>query len=323
MFQLQVIHPRLLGTEQKIGKSINFNAIMFFRHIKISRSQSRFHVTNIDTKLLRSSGGSYRTVHITIDQNHIWLALFKNRAHRLHRLSPKARAVAYDPVFTYDADVVVTKDHSNREANLKSALTDKGFKEQFSGEASPPVTRYQIGTETKGFYAEFLTPLTGGTHRRDGTPDETAKVRGVNAQKLRYLELLLIEPWTLEIGSHNGFSLQSPATVRVPNPVSFIVQKMLVLHLRKPEKRAGDLLYIHDTLELFGAQLVDLAGLWRDSIKKALTDKAVREIRATSRAQFDTVTDTIRDAARIVPNRALDPVRMQQLCRVGLDRLLA
>lgn len=244
-------------------------------------------------------------------------------AHRLHRLSPKARAVTYDPVFTYDADVVVTKDHSNREADLKSALTDKGFKERFSGEARPPVTHYQLGTEAKGFYAEFLTPLAGGTHRRDGTPDETAKVRGVNAQKLRHLELLLIEPWTIEIGPHNGFTVQSPAIVRIPNPVSFVVQKMLVLHLRKPEKRAGDLLYIHDTIDLFGPQLVDLSGIWSGHIKIALRDKSVREIRATSRAQFDTVTDTIREAARIVPNRALDPGRMQQLCRVGLDRLLA
>lgn len=243
-------------------------------------------------------------------------------AHRLHRLSPKARSVTYDPVFTYDADVVVTKDHSNRDTDLKGALVQKGFKEQFSGEARPPVTHYQLGTEAKGFYAEFLTPLTGGTHRRDGTPDETAKVRGVNAQKLRYLDILLIEPWVIEIGPHNGFALQSPAAVRVPNPLSFIVQKMLVLHLRKPEKRAGDLLYIHDTLELFSTQLVELAGVWRDHIKTALTDKALRDVAATSRAQFDAVTDTIRDAALIVQTRALDPGRMQQLCRVGLDRLL-
>jgi len=243
-------------------------------------------------------------------------------AHRLHRLSPKARAVTYDPVFTYDADVVVTTDHSNREADLKSALANKGFTEQFSGEARPPVTHYQLGTETNGFYAEFLTPLIGGTHRRDGTPDVTAKVRGVNAQKLRYLDLLLIEPWTIEIGPHNGFALQSPATVRVPNPPSFIAQKMLVLHLRKPEKRAGDLLYIHDTLELFSTELVDLAHIWREHVKVALSEKTLRELRATARTQFDTVTDTIRDAVRIVPNRALDPGRMQQLCRVGLERLL-
>ncbi len=244
-------------------------------------------------------------------------------AHRLHRLSPKARAVTYDPLFTYDADVVVTKDHSHREANLKSALANKGFTEQFSGEARPPVTHYQLGTEANGFYAEFLTPLTGGTHRRDGSPDETAKVRGVNAQKLRYLDLLLIEPWTIEIGPNNGFALQSPATVRVPNPPSFIVQKMLVLHLRKPEKRAGDLLYIHDTLELFSTELVNMADLWRERVKVALSERTLRELRAAVRTQFDTVTDTIRDAVRIVPNRALDPDRMQQLCRVGLERLLS
>jgi hypothetical protein len=243
-------------------------------------------------------------------------------AHRLHRLTPMARQVNYAPITTDDADIVVARDHSGAAPALRQALIDRGFSEDFSGDDQPPVTYYQLGAESQGFYAEFLTPLTGGGYRRDGTPDVTAKIRGVNAQKLRHLDLLLIEPWTVEIGPQHGFDLAGPARVMVPNAVSFVVQKLLIHTDRKPEKRPGDVLYIHDTIELFSGSLAQLAGIWQERVSVKLSRKALREVREMSSRSFDAVNDTIREAARLDPMRALDPVQVQRRCRAGLDALL-
>jgi len=243
-------------------------------------------------------------------------------AHRLHRLMPDARAMRYPPLATDDVDVVLEQDHTGRAPDLKAALRDAGFTEDFSGNAQPPVTYYQLGSDSEGFYAEFLTPLRGGTHRRDGTPDETEKIQGVNAQKLRHLELLLIEPWQVEVSQRTGFELAESAVVLVPNPVSFIVQKLLVHFDRKPEKRPGDLLYIHDTIEVFSQVLDGLAELWRTGVAPPLSAKAHRELTDTIGTVFGSVTDTLRNAARIMPTRRMSPEVMQRVCSEGLSRIL-
>lgn len=243
-------------------------------------------------------------------------------AHRLHRLMPDARPMRYPPLATDDVDVVLEQDHTGRAPDLKAALRDAGFTEDFSGNAQPAVTYYQLGSESEGFYAEFLTPLRGGTHRRDGTPDDTEKIQGINAQKLRHLELLLIEPWQVEISQRTGFEQAEAALVLVPNPVSFIVQKLLVHFERKPEKRSGDLLYIHDTIEVFSPVLDGLAELWRTIVAPSLSSKAHRELTDTIGTVFGSVTDTLRNAARIMPTRRMDPQVMQRVCSEGLNRIL-
>lgn len=243
-------------------------------------------------------------------------------AHRLHRLMPDARAMTHPPLATDDVDVVLEQDHTGRAPDLKAALRDAGFTEDFSGDAQPPVTYYQLGSESEGFYAEFLTPLRGGTHKRDGSPDETETIQGLNAQKLRHLELLLIKPWQVEVSQKTGFPLADGAVVLVPNPVTFIVQKILVHFERKPEKRPGDLLYIHDTILVFSERLDDLAGLWQEQVKDTLPRKTLGALDANRATIFGSVTDTMRNTARIMPGRRMDPEVMRQVCAAGLARLL-
>lgn len=105
------------------------------------------------------------------------------------------------------------------------------------------------------------------------------------------------------------------------DPVSFIAQKLLIHHLRPRPKRAQDALYIHDTLELFGGELETLAALWSDRIRAALHEKAARSVVALCEANFGTVTDTLREAARIAQNRSLRPERLQETCAFGLAQI--
>jgi hypothetical protein len=190
-------------------------------------------------------------------------------AHRLHRLSALASPPSYQPVLTLDADVAFSIGEA-LEGNIAASLKAADFHERLSGEHTPPVSHYTLGDEEDGFYAEFLTHLHGSGVRRDGTPDATVRRAGVTAQRLRHLDVLLLEPMLVHLDLHDGLALAHPADVRLPNPVSFIAQKLLIQHLRKPEKRPQDVLYIHDTIDLFGGQLEALAALWREHVRKSV-----------------------------------------------------
>jgi hypothetical protein len=195
-----------------------------------------------------------------------------------------------------------------------------GFQEDFSGEYTPPITQYRLGGDDQGFFAEFLAPLYGSGLKRNGQPDVTVAKAGVTAQKLRYLDLLLIRPWAVRLTKELGVPVESSTDVMLANPVSFIAQKLLIQKYRKPDKKAQDVLYIHDTLELFGGELPALRALWQE-IRPTLHDKTARAIESLHREPFGVITDVIRTAARIPQDRVVTPERMQAVCAYGLGEI--
>lgn len=232
-------------------------------------------------------------------------------AHRLHRSHTTAEALDYQPLVTRDADIAFgLRDHLD--GDIGTALRAAGFEEELSGEQIPPVTHFRLGGGDRGFYVEFLTPPTGGALRRVGTPNATVRRAGVTAQKLRHLDLLLMEPWTVAVQG------EPAATVRIANPVSFIAQKLLIGKMRPPRKRAHDILHIHDTLDAFGGSIDALGALWHDTLLPALPAATARAVRAKASHEFEQVSDRIRAAARIPQDRQLVPERMQQLLAYGL-----
>src|SRR6187549_2345616 len=156
---------------------------------------------------------------------------------------------------------------------------------------------YGLGDRDAGFYAEFLTPLMSSEYRRNGKPDVTERVGDVVAQKLRHLEVLLVQPWSVTANRGNGFDLAEPAVLQIPNPSSYMIQKLLIHDRRKPAERAKDVLYIHDTIELFSDSLPALRRIWTDSISPALSSAARRTVSGAAEEIFGAVNDTIREAA--------------------------
>jgi len=244
------------------------------------------------------------------------------RAHRLYRERPEAVPVAYEALQTDDADVALNPKTMTAAGSIRLRLKEFGFNEEFSGDNRPPATHYGLGDKDAGFYAEFLTPLAGGENRRDGSPDVTERVAGVVAQKLRYLDVLLIAPWSVTVRRETGFDLPEPAMILIPNPTSYLVQKLLIHGLRKPGDRAKDALYIHDTIELFSRSLPALRTLWQESVGPALHPRAVRNLRARADALFASTSDTVRDAALIAAPRRVTPTAIQLVCKTGLDEVL-
>lgn len=158
-------------------------------------------------------------------------------AHRLHRSVPGLDAPPYPPLMTRDVDLAFAP-RTGMTGDIKAALDAHGFRERLGSEHRPPIASYHLA-EDPSFFAEFLVPLSGSGVRRDGTPDATLTEAGVSAQKLRHLDLLLHAPYVLDLRAGGSVPVTAPATIRVPNPASFIAQKLLIAETRPPDKRAS------------------------------------------------------------------------------------
>ena len=241
-------------------------------------------------------------------------------AHRLHRFSPLAASPGYRPVTTRDADLAFGP-HRSLSGNMAAALKAAGFEQELSGDESPPVAAYRLGSDDQGFFTEFLTPLLGDGTRRTGQTDATMRTAGITAQKLRHLELLLASPWKLSLSRDMGVPVREPVVMTVANPVSFIAQKLLIQGRRKADKRAQDALYVHDTLELFGGQLPVLRALWSTELGPGWPKATLRRLDRLRREQFGSVTDVHRAAVRIPQDRTIAPDLLQARCAFGLEEI--
>jgi hypothetical protein len=237
-------------------------------------------------------------------------------AHRLYRLHPNAQALEYPPLSTLDADVALAPGLITGEAGIRARLLAFGFEEEFFGETRPPATHYHLGGGTSGFYAEFLTPLAGSEYDRKQKRKAVREVLGASAQQLRHIDLLLDGPWPIHV-EHAEFS----GRIRIANPVAFLAQKILIHRKREREDRAKDILYMRDTLEVFGARLADLANLWRSDVAGHLTSRHSKAVSRASREMFAEVSDDIRRAVGISAERALDPEELRQACYYGFNEV--
>lgn len=207
-----------------------------------------------------------------------------------------------------------------RGADLRERLRGAGLEEDFLGEDHPPITHYQLG-DASGLYVEFLTPRAGGVLRRDGNSDDTATIAGVTAQKLRHLDLLLMRPLRIELSGALGYPIDPPRTVLAAAPAAFLAQKLLVLEKRRPEDAEKDILYLHDTVQIFADALDALRAEWNVLPVDATRRRRVADIAAT---RFDAVDDRLRGAARIASDagRPMEADDLAERCHVGLTIVL-
>lgn len=248
------------------------------------------------------------------------IVLIGGWAHRLYRIHPLARKLDYLPLTTLDGDVAVPPKLKVQEATVRQRLLDAGFEEEFVGEDQPPSTHYHYG-KGGGFYAEFLTPLVGSEYDRRGRRKATKEVGGISSQLLRYIEILMVSPWNVELGKENGYPFSTKRKVRIANPASFLAQKILIHSERNDKDRAKDLLYIHDTIEVFSESLGELQTIYRNDVAPKLHPRRRTEIEAAATKLFDKVDDLIREAALMAAGRKLSPERLAETSRAGLNEI--
>jgi hypothetical protein len=241
-------------------------------------------------------------------------------AHRLYRLDPRARKLDYLPLTTLDGDVAVPTKLKKEGATVRKRLLEAGFEEEFIGEDRPPATHYHYG-KGGGFYAEFLAPLEGNEYDRNGKRKAKKEVSGVPSQLLRYIDILLLSPWKVELGKENGYGMSPKRTVQIANPASFLAQKILIHERRDYKVKAKDLLYMHDTIEVFSENLDELQELFRSDVAPKLHPRRVVELEGAAYRLFGKVKDTIREAALMAVGRKLSPERLAETAQAGLKEL--
>lgn len=242
-------------------------------------------------------------------------------AHRLYRLDPRAQQLNYAPLITLDTDVAIPSPLHVKDADIRQRLASHGFHEEFLGDDQPPATHYRLSGEETGFYAEFFTPLTGSVFTRGGKRNATMRIAGVVSQKIRYIELLLIAPWTVSLDESIGFPFPKAKRVRIANPASFLAHKVLIHTKRTRAKFAKDIVYIHDTLETFGGRLDDLRSEWINRVRPELHKKSVRVVERVAETLFGEMSDPIRQAALIASGRQLSPEAILEVCSAGLKQI--
>lgn len=179
-------------------------------------------------------------------------------------------------------------------------LLAHGFAEEFFGDDHPPATHYRLGDEVSGFYVEFLTPLVGSKYDPKHKRKATTEIAGISSQQLRHIELLLHHPWWIEVHS-KGFA----ARIQIVNPVSFLAQKVLIHEERERDDRAKDILYMHDTLEVFGQRLPELRELWRNIVAPQLRPRSINVVSKAPEDLLGELSDDMRRAAEISAERAI------------------
>jgi hypothetical protein len=242
-------------------------------------------------------------------------------AHRLHRLHPSAQPLQYEPLATLDADVALPRRIKVAGDEIYKRLAANGFEAEFLGHHRPPAAHYRLSDLGVHFYAEFLTPLVGGTVDRTGKQNATQSLGGVSSQNLRHIEVLLAAPWSVALSAANGFPFEIETGVQIANPVSFLAQKILIHRRRNRDERAKDILYMHDTIDTFATRIDDLGVEWLSDIRHQLHVSNVRTAQSAATTLFGAVSDPIRAASRIVQGRNLNPEAIRETCNVGFNRI--
>jgi hypothetical protein len=233
-------------------------------------------------------------------------------AHHLYRRHPNAQQLDYPPLTTVDTDVALPRNLSAHKPDIRARLLARGFTEEFLGHDRPPATHYRLAEESSGFYAEFLTPLTGGEFSRAGNRKSTIEISGVVSQQLRHIDVLLRDPWAIDYPLDGA-----TAKINIANPVAFLAQKVLIHGRRGREDRSKDILYMHDTIDVYGSRLPQLSELWRDSTAPQLHRRDAPKVALAAEAVFGEITDDIRRAAQIPAERRLTPGALRDLCNYG------
>jgi hypothetical protein len=186
----------------------------------------------------------------------------------------------------------------------------KALPRSSSGKISrPPLTTISV-VNPLGSTRSSCPPLFGGQYDRKHRRKATIELAGIVSQRLRYIELLLRHTWSIDFESDG-----SATQIQIPNPVGFLAQKVLIHEKREREHRAKDILYMHDTLEVFGSRLPEMRDLWRCTVSPQLLPRSTNKLSKAAENLFGELSDDVRRAAEISAERALSPREIREACR--------
>jgi len=221
----------------------------------------------------------------------------------LYQFYERAKPIGVVPLLTYDIDLASRGRVSVRGGkSVHKLLLEIGLEEEYTGNCTPPMVKYFPKDKTPSMYVEFLTPLHGSESKR-GASDVTQKIQpDLSAQKLRFLDLLLKNPWTINTSSVLGLEKHPNLVVKIPHPSMFIMQKILISGRRTDKSRAKDFAYIYQVLGYLREGWEALAKDYEVLIDNPEWKRWYRKFIRMSREFFDTPQkDGPTEASRIIP----------------------
>jgi hypothetical protein len=221
----------------------------------------------------------------------------------LYQFHGRAKPIGVSPLHTYDIDLASRGRVSVRGGkSVHKLLLEIGLEEELTGTCTPPLVKYFPKDKTPPLYVEFLTPLRGSEDKR-GISDVTQKIQpDLSAQKLRFLDLLLKNPWTIDTSSVPGLEKYPNLVVKIPHPSMFIMQKILISGSRTDKSRAKDFAYIYQVLGYLREGWGALAKDYEVLIDNPEWKRWYRKFIKMSTEYFDTPQkDGPAEASRIIP----------------------
>jgi hypothetical protein len=207
----------------------------------------------------------------------------------LYQFHGRAKPTNLSSLLTYDIDLASAENISVRGGkSVHQSLSEIGLEEEFTGNCNPPLVKYFPKDRKPSLYVEFLTPLRGSETKR-GVPDITQNIQpDLSAQKLRFLDLLLKNPWEINTRSAPAFSKYRKLVVRIPHPGMFIMQKILISERRTGKSRPKDFAYIYQTLSYLREDLEVIAKEYKILIDNPEWKKWYRKFIGLSKEIFGT-----------------------------------
>jgi len=187
------------------------------------------------------------------------------------------------PMVTKDIDIA-GKDRlavASGAKPLAELLTEGGLKEERASEGNPPVVKYVQEEGATVHDLEFLCPLRQKRRGRKAAPGSAVEIQdGLMAQPLQYLDLLLINTWQVDLARIKLPGLcENPFWVRVPNPASYVVQKVLIRDRpRDVDAKRKDCYYIYELSVTF-REAIDRLAKEFEALKQQVQPKWIQRFR--------------------------------------------
>lgn len=176
-------------------------------------------------------------------------------ANALYRYHERATNIPFPYLGTKDMDWASPQKLLQADRKpVATLMAEANFKEERLGAKEKAVVKYRPRDENLAADIEFLCPQSGlpGGRNKIRTASSHAVQPGLMAQPLRYLELLQYRTWDVALTRIPDFIPLRGLQIRVPNPVAYVVQKVLIREQRRsPQSAAKDNYYIYEVSVIF------------------------------------------------------------------------
>jgi len=170
-------------------------------------------------------------------------------ASALYRFSSESAKVIPRPLLTKDADLAMPNTITQQQSSLHDMLSRVGLQPVPDDR---PVNQYRMSADANESI-EIICPVTGLSAKQKQSQPVLVKVQpNTTAEALDYVDVLLTHPWQIDLADVSQLKVEDSLPVKVPNPVAYGLQKILIRSKRKKKAdRQKDAYYIYETALIF------------------------------------------------------------------------